>query len=101
MPVYLTEHTLPGISDDHLRSVRTALAETSRRLTLAGKPIRLLECSYVPEQRLRCRFAATAEAQVRQALELAQLPLPAVCRALDSDSWLRSDRPSRRGHERA
>jgi hypothetical protein len=86
MVVYLTEHTLPGMTDDHLRSVRAALTETSRRLSLVGTPIRLLECSYLADQRLRCTFTATAETQVRQALELAQLPLPTMCRPLDSDT---------------
>jgi hypothetical protein len=97
MLVYVTEHTFGDMTDAHLRSVRAALAETTRRLSLAGKPIRFLDCSYVPEQRLLCRFAATAETQVRQALELAQLPLPAVCRLADSE--MRSGRPSGRGTE--
>jgi hypothetical protein len=83
MVVYLTEHVLPGLTDDHVRSVRAALTETSRRLSRTGEPIRLLECSYLAAE-LRCTFAATAENQVRQALELAQLPLPTTCRPLDS-----------------
>jgi hypothetical protein len=83
MVVYLTEHVLPGLTNDHVRSVRAALRETSRRLSHTGEPIRLLECSYLADQ-LRCTFAATAEAQVRRALELAQLPLPTTCRPLDS-----------------
>jgi Protein of unknown function (DUF4242) len=83
MLTYLTEHTVSGMTDVHLRSARAALAETTRRLSLTGKPIRFLDCSYVSEQRLVCRFAATDETQVRQALELAQLPLPAVCRLVE------------------
>ena len=90
MRVYVTEHIWPGMTDAHLHSVHAALAETTRRLILAGTPIRFLDCSYVPERRLLCRFAATAEVDVRQALELAQFPLPAVCRPIDSLSELRS-----------
>ena len=82
MVVYLTEHVLPGLTDDHVRSVRAALTETSRRLSHTGESIRLLECTYLATE-LRCTFAATAESQVRQALELAQLPLPTKCEPLD------------------
>jgi hypothetical protein len=83
MPVYLTEHNLSGMTEGHLRSVRIALAEISRRLTVAGTPIQLLECSYAPDGRLVCRFAATSELNVLRGLELAQLPLPAICRPID------------------
>jgi len=97
MRVYVTEHTVSPMTDAHLRAVRVALAETTRRLNLAGNPIRLLECSFVPRQGLTCTFSATAETQVRQAIDLAQLPLPTVCRRVDSDAELASGRLTKDG----
>jgi hypothetical protein len=99
VPVYVTEHAMSRMTDAHLRSVRVALTETTRRLSLAGNPIHLLECSYVPQQRLICKFAATGETQVRQAVDLAQLPLPTVCRPADSDTELASGRLPTDGSE--
>lgn len=83
--VFLTEHNLTGLTDAHLRSVRAALTETTRRISLSGSQIQLLECRYVLEQRLVCTFAADSEAQVRRALDLAQLPHPRVCRSASRD----------------
>jgi len=86
MPVYVTEHAIAGLTADHMRSVRAALTETSRRLSLAGKPTRLLQCNYLAQHELICRFDAIAEADVRQAIILAQLPLPVSFRQEASSS---------------
>jgi hypothetical protein len=80
MPVYLSEHAVAGLTAEHLRSLRTALTQTTRRLSLAGEPIHLLQCSYLDQQLLICRFAAASEREVRQAINLAQLPLPTALR---------------------
>jgi hypothetical protein len=89
--MYVTEHTLSGLTDAHLRSMRLALAETSRRLSLSGKPIELVDCTYLPERRLVCTFSAASATVVREAIDLAQLPRPTVSRCLPPDGELSAD----------
>jgi hypothetical protein len=88
--VFLTEHGLTGLTDAHLRSVRAALTETTRRTSLSGGQIQLLDCRYVLGQRLVCTFAASSEAQVRRAVDLAQLPHPGVFRSAGPDPGIES-----------
>jgi hypothetical protein len=71
------------MTDIHLRSVRVALDETTRRLSRAGHQIHMLVCSYVPRLRLICTFAATSETQVRQDGPLGEVSA-AVIIAVDS-----------------
>jgi hypothetical protein len=80
MAIYVTEHTLTGMTDAHLQSLQSVLTQTSIRLTDAGKPIRLLCCSCRTPQLLVCTFAANSEAFVRQTLDIAQLPFANSCR---------------------
>jgi hypothetical protein len=77
MPAYRTEHVLPGLAESHLRAVTAALSETGRRLRLKGRDVALLRCEYV-SQRLVCRFEAPTADDVRDAINLAQLPMAAV-----------------------
>ena len=80
MAIYVTEHTLTGMTDAHLQSLQSVLTQTSIRLTDAGKPIRLLCCSCPTPHVLVCTFAANSEEFVRQALDIAQLPPANSCR---------------------
>jgi hypothetical protein len=86
MHVWITEHILTGLTNAHLVSVRSALDEIARRMSVTGQPIRLLECSYLPPQRLVCTFAAVDENQVREACDLAQLPRPTYCKHSTHDN---------------
>jgi hypothetical protein len=82
MAIYVTEHTLTGLTDSHVQSLQSVLRQTSIRLTDAGKPIRLLCCSRPTPHRLVCTFAASSEAFVRQAMDIAQLPRANKCRRI-------------------
>jgi hypothetical protein len=84
--LFMTERTLPDMTPERLLAVHSSLAEASRRLGLAGEPIRLLRSSYVLSQkRLISLFAAANKELVHKAVELAQLPLPEVEEILELD----------------
>jgi len=82
--MFMTEHTLPGMTSHNLAVVQRGLLEAGRRLTVAGRPVRYLRGTYVPAQgRWICLFEAADKEAVRKAIEIAQVPRADVEEVLD------------------
>ena len=84
MPVYLVDRDLPGFTLEQLVAAQRAAMETSKRFTAAGKPVRYLRSTFVPEEaRCMCLFEAMDPATVREVNEAAGLPFSRIVLALD------------------
>lgn len=84
MPVYLVERDLPGITLEQLVAAQRAAIETGKRFTAAGKPVRYLRSTFVPEEaRCMCLFEAMDPATVREVNEAAGIPFSRIVLALD------------------
>lgn len=98
---FLVERSLPAMSDRHRLALQHALEEASRRLTLAGSPVRYLGSTFVPA-RSRCYsiFEAASVDAVRAVNEAALVPYIAINEAIDSPVTARASR-SRPASQRA
>jgi hypothetical protein len=77
MTVFMTEHTLAGMTPGSLAAFQRGFHEASRRLSAAGRPIRFLRGVYVPSQARWIRlFAAADKEAVHKVMEIAQVPRP-------------------------
>ena len=84
MPVYLVDRDLPGITLEQLIAAQRVAIETSKRYTAAGKPVRYLRSTFVPEEaRCMCLFEAMDPATVQEVNEAAGLPFSRIVLALD------------------
>jgi hypothetical protein len=86
MPVYLVDRDLPGITLEQLVAAQQAVNETSKRYTAAGKPVRYLRSTFVPEEaRCVCLFEAMDPATVQEVNAAAGIPFSRIVLALDLD----------------
>ncbi len=84
MPVYMVDRDLPGITLEQLVAAQRAAMETSKRFTAAGKPVRYLRSTFVPEEaRCMCLFEAMDPATVQEVNEAAGIPFSRIVLALD------------------
>lgn len=84
MAVYMVERDLPGITIEQLAAAQRAAVATSERFTAAGKPVRYIRSTFVPEEaRCLCLFEAPDPVSVREVNESAGLPFQRVVEALD------------------
>lgn len=82
--VFMSEHSLPGMTARTLEAVERGLLEAGRRLTAAGQPVQYVRGIYVPGQgRWICLFAAAEEDAVHRAIDLAQIPRTDVHEVVD------------------
>lgn len=84
MAVYMVERDLPGITMEQLAGAQQAAIATSERFTAAGKPVRYIRSTFVPEEaRCLCLFEAPDPVIVREVNETAGLPFGRIVEALD------------------
>lgn len=84
MAVYMVERSLPGITMDQLAGAQKAAIETSKRFTAAGKPVRYIRSTFVPQEfHCMCLFEAPNADLVRQLNDEAKLPYTRVVEAAD------------------
>jgi muconolactone delta-isomerase len=79
MPQYMVERHLPGITPEQLTAAATRAKSVAAEMTERGKPIRYLRSTFVPsEERSFCLFDAASAEQVKEANELADLPMERI-----------------------
>ena len=84
--VFVVERRLTGIGVDELVSVHRALAESTRRFSLRGEPVRFVRCTFVPgAATCQCVFEATSADLVRRVNEVAQVPFDRIEPAIEFD----------------
>ena len=85
MTLFVVEHRLRDVGEDHLAALRSALEEITGRMSLAGdEAIRYVRSTVVSGQgRCICLFVASSEGLVRRANELAQVPVASIATAID------------------
>ena len=84
MAVYMVERNLPGITMEQLAAAQKAAIETGKRLTAAGKPVRYIRSTFVPqESHCMCLFEAPNPELVKQLNDEAKIPYTRVIEAAD------------------
>lgn len=79
MPEYMVERHLPGITPEQLTAAAARAKSVTAEMTQQGKPVRYLRSTFVPsEERSFCLFEAPTSERVREANELAQIPLQRI-----------------------
>jgi hypothetical protein len=79
MPEYMVERHLPGITPEQLTAAAGRAKSVTAEMTRQGKPVRYLRSTFVPsEERSFCLFEAPTSERVREANELAQIPLQRI-----------------------
>jgi hypothetical protein len=79
MPEYMVERHLPGITPEQLTAAAARAKSVTAEMTKQGKPVRYLRSTFVPsEERSFCLFEAPTSEHVREANELAQIPLQRI-----------------------
>jgi len=84
MPVYMVDRNLPGITMEQLAAAQKAAIETGKRLTAAGKSVRYIRSTFVPqESHCMCLFEASSSELVKQLNDEAKIPYTRVIEAAD------------------
>jgi Protein of unknown function (DUF4242) len=84
LPIYLVDRDLPGMTRDQLAAAHRAAAETARRFTAEGKPVRYIRSLFLPQEaRCLCLFEALDAECVRSLNDTAQIPFTSVTEALE------------------
>jgi hypothetical protein len=79
MPHYLVERHLPGITPEQLTAAAARAKTVTAKMTLEGKPVRYLRSTFVPsEEKSFCLFDAPSAERVKEANELAQVPVQRI-----------------------
>lgn len=79
MPQYMVERHLPGITPEQLTAAAGRAKSVTAQLTQQGKPVRYLRSTFLPsEEKCFCLFEGPSAERVREANELAQLPLQRI-----------------------
>jgi hypothetical protein len=82
--VFVVGRRLTGFGVDELVTVHRALAESARRLSARGEPVRFVRCTFVPAAaRCQCVFEGTSADLVRRVNEVAQVPFDGIERAIE------------------
>ena len=80
---FLVERSLSARSDRHRLALQHALEDASRRLTLAGSPVRYLGSTFVPARsRCYCMFEAASPDVVQAVNEAALVPYITINEAI-------------------
>lgn len=84
MAVYMVDRDLPGITPEQLAKAQQAAIAASERSTAAGKEVRYLRNTFVPdESRCMCLFEAPNRQFVKEVNEAAGIPFTRIVEALD------------------
>jgi hypothetical protein len=84
MAVYMVERSLPGITMEQLGAAQKAAIAAGKRLTAAGKPVRYIRSTFVPqESHCMCLFEASNPELVKQLNDEAKIPYTRVIEAAD------------------
>ena len=84
MAVYMVERDLPGVTMDQLAAAQRAAIETGQQFTAAGKNVRYIRTTFVPnEAHCMCLFEAENADLVREVNETAKIPFTRIIEALD------------------
>ena len=79
MPQYMVERHLPGITPEQLSAAAGRAKSVTAEMTKHGKPVRYLRTTFLPEEeKAYCLFEASSAEQVKEANELAQIPLQRI-----------------------
>ncbi len=79
MPQYMVERHLPGITPQQLSAAAARAKSVSSEMTKQGKPVRYLRSTFLPsEEKAFCLFEAASPEQVKEANEIAQIPLQRI-----------------------
>ena len=84
MAVYMVDRDLPGITMEQLAAAQKAAIETGEQLTAAGKPVRYIRSTFVPqESHCMCLFEASNADLVKELNDQAKIPYTRVVEAAD------------------
>jgi hypothetical protein len=84
MPQYMVERHLPGITPEQLTAAAARAKSVTAQMTQQGKPVRYLRTTFLPaEEKAYCLFDAPSAEQVKEANELAQIPLQRIVEVKD------------------
>ena len=79
MPQYMVERHLPGITPQQLAAAAARAKSVTAEMTQRGKPVRYLRSTFLPsEDKTFCLFDAPSAERVKEANELAQIPLQRI-----------------------
>ena len=79
MPEYMVERHLPGITPDQLTAAAARAKSVTAEMTQQGRPVRYLRSTFLPsEEKAFCLFEAPSAERVREANELARIPLQRI-----------------------
>jgi muconolactone delta-isomerase len=79
VPQYMVERDLPGITPEQVMAAAARAKSVTAEMTQQGKPIRYLRSTYLPsEQKSFCLFEAPSPERVKEANELAEIPLQRI-----------------------
>jgi hypothetical protein len=75
----MVERYLPGITTEQLAAAAVRAKTVTAEMSSKGKPVRYLRTTFVPsEDKAFCIFDAPSAERVREANELAQIPLQRI-----------------------
>ena len=84
MAVYMVDRSLPGITMEQLASAQKSAIETGKRMSAAGKQVRYIRSTFVPqESHCMCLFEASSADLVKQLNDEAKIPYTRVIEAAD------------------
>lgn len=79
MAHYMVERHLPGITPEQVTAAAARAKSVTADLTREGKPVRYLRSTFVPsEEKTFCLFESPTAERVKEANELAQIPLQRI-----------------------
>src|SRR4029077_3683373 len=79
MPQYIVERHLPGITPEQLTAAAARAKSVTAEMTQQGNPVRYLPTTFLPsEEKAFCLFDAPSAERVKEANELAQIPLQRI-----------------------
>ncbi len=84
MSVYMVDRNLPGITMEQLAAAQKAAIDTGKRLTAAGKSVRYIRSTFVPQEaHCMCLFEASNPELVKQLNDEAKIPYTRIVEAAD------------------
>jgi len=79
MPQYMVERHLPGITPEQLTAAAARAKSVTATMSQQGKPVRYLRSTFLPtEEKAFCLFEAPSADRVKEANELAKIPLQRI-----------------------
>ncbi len=85
--LFVVERNLSGLAIRDLLALQRVLAESARRLSDAGEPVRYIRSTFLPRRsRCYCVFEAASTELVRKTNETAQIPFLAIDEAIELET---------------